>query len=360
MLVNSVAVVGGGLSGLAIAYYASQTWSQCRIDIYDPCSPGSGGASSLACLMHPHTPKGRLIWKGIEGMEASLELMNFAEKFCPSSRSVFHLKEKAIQRVCLSRSQADIFMKAADDFPEFLEFSPPIDSPTNGHFGTTLLKQSYIVDTPLYLKSLYNGICSYCNLSWKQSTIDDASLSELPSCYDLVVVCAGAGVKELWKDTPLTMLTHDRGQNIVYKLREEFKGKRRLEHALLSGEYIVPTEAGTLTCGATHEYDAEVIFTPPDLDFALRALSPALQAIYPLHDRDYWPSHAAAGVRMLPQRTHLGRIPIIGVHPRHKNMWMMSGLGSHGLIHHAYVAKQLVGAVAGTSSIPEELILPLS
>lgn len=68
------AVVGAGFAGLATAYHLAAFGSD--VTIFDPSEVGTGGASSVAAgLLHPLTPRGKLIWKGEEGFVAAKELI---------------------------------------------------------------------------------------------------------------------------------------------------------------------------------------------------------------------------------------------------------------------------------------------
>lgn len=68
------AVVGGGFAGLATAYHLAAFGSD--VTIFDPNEVGTGGSSAVAAgLLHPLTPRGKLIWKGEEGIAASKELI---------------------------------------------------------------------------------------------------------------------------------------------------------------------------------------------------------------------------------------------------------------------------------------------
>jgi glycine/D-amino acid oxidase-like deaminating enzyme len=74
--VKSVAIVGGGIGGLTSAYHFAHIAS--KLTIYDEqAHPGTQGASAVAAgLMHPFTPTGGVIWKGIEGFDKSLKVLN--------------------------------------------------------------------------------------------------------------------------------------------------------------------------------------------------------------------------------------------------------------------------------------------
>lgn len=68
------AVVGGGFAGLATAYHLAAYGSD--VTVFDPNEVGTGGASSVAAgLLHPLTPRGKVIWKGVEGLAAAKELV---------------------------------------------------------------------------------------------------------------------------------------------------------------------------------------------------------------------------------------------------------------------------------------------
>ena len=64
--------------GMAAAYYAVKMIPNVSITVYDNESgPGLGGASSApVTLLHPYTPKGKVIWRGYEGFQSVLDVMN--------------------------------------------------------------------------------------------------------------------------------------------------------------------------------------------------------------------------------------------------------------------------------------------
>lgn len=72
------AVVGAGFAGLATAYFLAAFGSD--VTVFDPNEVGTGGASSVAAgLLHPLTPRGKLIWKGEEGFVAAVGLIEVKE-----------------------------------------------------------------------------------------------------------------------------------------------------------------------------------------------------------------------------------------------------------------------------------------
>lgn len=63
-----------GFAGLATAYHLARFGSD--VTVFDPNEAGAAGASSVAAgLLHPLTPRGKLIWKGEEGYKAAKHLI---------------------------------------------------------------------------------------------------------------------------------------------------------------------------------------------------------------------------------------------------------------------------------------------
>lgn len=83
---KSIAIVGGGLSGLSCAYNVLKLGLGYTVSIVDPSlSPLSRsktentGSTAAAGLMHPFTPSGGLIWHGLESFQDTINLVNAVE-----------------------------------------------------------------------------------------------------------------------------------------------------------------------------------------------------------------------------------------------------------------------------------------
>ena len=91
--IRHIGIIGGGLAGLSTAYhlldYSNKTCGDSRnikITILDQANePGKMGASSVAGgLLHPLTPRGKLVHLGREGLQITNHLVEEASKFEPS------------------------------------------------------------------------------------------------------------------------------------------------------------------------------------------------------------------------------------------------------------------------------------
>lgn len=405
-----VAVIGGGFSGLSTAYYLSQL-PRCKgIDVYDVLPPGRAGASSAAGgLLHPFAPRGNLLWRGKEGYEQSLALAKTLEENAPTYylsspggavKQKSFIKEQPIVRPIFTNQDLSLWSKAKSAHPQWLElitaeelrtkfipYSSSRSNLTSEAMGGVLIHKASIIDAIPYLETLWQAVLHQCDSSrWiSDSVITD--IAPLSSQYGTIIVAAGIGTQMLWSsgaksnnnfDISQTQfkLKYVRGQNIFYENIDT-----PLTAPLLCGEYIVPksssfseefqvsSNSGTnqvLMCGATHEHIR--LTSQSDVISALTAkgsvaeartlLDNKLQRILPA-TADMRPLQVNTGVRLATERTNFGKLPIVGRHPVLRNVWVLSGLGSRGLVYHALMAKYLTEAIASDDeSVIPECLLP--
>jgi len=327
------------------------------LTIVDRENKPSGASLVAAGLMHPFTPRGKVLYKGLEGHKASLEMLELVQQTVPLVK-IFDAS-KSILRPCLDEKDWLFWRQAAETFPQWLEEVPEhaASSSTNcGWFGVVRIKKTILVDTPKYLDALVATIRSNqmgCPVEWIKQEVDAQGLEDLASRFDVVVCANGAGVYKSWScgssgGSLVKNLKFVRGQNVFIK--------GDLSHALLSGEYIVPMSDGeTLLCGATHEYSS--LDEPANISNATVLLKEQISKLYPPFAGSK-PFECNAGVRVVNQRTQFGKLPVLARHPLLNNTWLMTALGSRGLIHHALISEYLVKAVLNDDEreIPVELL----
>jgi len=88
-----IAIVGAGFAGVATAYHVfrqvadahaeatadGKTVAPVRVTLIDEKGVAGGASGVAAGLLHPYTPRGKIIWRGTEGVAATLELVEAAE-----------------------------------------------------------------------------------------------------------------------------------------------------------------------------------------------------------------------------------------------------------------------------------------
>ena len=76
------AVLGAGFAGLSAAWHLlkqSPKDSNIRVDIYDEAGIGGGASGVSGGLLHPYSPKAKLLWRAADCWSESLNLLSAAE-----------------------------------------------------------------------------------------------------------------------------------------------------------------------------------------------------------------------------------------------------------------------------------------
>jgi len=81
---HKIAIVGCGIAGISLCYYlcklSAELQKPCHITVFDPCQPGSGGASRVAAgLLHPFSPSSKLLWNGLEAFRLATQVIRHVE-----------------------------------------------------------------------------------------------------------------------------------------------------------------------------------------------------------------------------------------------------------------------------------------
>lgn len=371
---SRVAVVGGGLAGLGTAAHLlidAPASSLTCLDVYDSHLPGQGGASQCARLLHPFTPKGREIWHGRAGFEASASLIAQVERVAGPCSSV-----SGLLRLALTDEQAGMLSEAATCSSDCLSQTwltraqaADLAGARGGGLGAAHSSAALTVDVPSYLHGLWQlceTLCAERGVSSQWRLGEVRSLLPLLREYDAVIVTLGSRATNIagLEGLPFRCC---RGQNLL------MTNRAGLRVPLISGKYIVPVRSPSgeaqLIAGATFEYgESEHCHRPAEPEAAETMLRAPLGALHEPFGEEATLAYQA-GVRALPPRTHLGYVPLAGrlghslstdtdsasTDDDLAECWMLGGLGSRGLIHHALLGRALALAVihGDESHLPE-------
>jgi glycine/D-amino acid oxidase-like deaminating enzyme len=152
---------------------------------------------------------------------------------------------------------------------------------------------------------------------------------------DRVVFCEGAQMRfnPWFADLPLAP---DRGE--ILDLRSDDWHPR---HIINGAHWLVPTADGRIRLGATHDHRHLELDTTPSARTELLA---GLHAILP----DHRLSVTAQQVGIRPGTSD--RYPLLGRHPRHRQLWVCNGFGARGALTIPWythcLARHLVDGVA--------------
>mmetsp|Transcript_4051 Transcript_4051/g.10278 ORF Transcript_4051/g.10278 Transcript_4051/m.10278 type:complete len:468 (+) Transcript_4051:41-1444(+) len=392
--ITNVAIVGGGLAGLSAAYHLLDI-SQCergdnsrgmQITIFDKAGVGEGGASSVAGgLIHPFSPRGKIIHFGLPALDHSNNLIQVATKHAAQCILRPHL-----YRIALSAKNVVQLQHTAENYPDLATWIS--EEEMQHKFGLDSLgglelgNGCKVIHVPSYLKGLWEECQMKANdiggsIKWElmkmpshehgmchdaQKVLEEPpthmwkdidSMNQHLAPYDAVILSAGAGILHdqligRENNLPAQLV---RGQSIEMTLPSQ---EDPVNEAFLCGKYVTPLPNQTDTkdgsqqrfvIGATHEFKTEP-FSPNEVTEELK--SRTYQFAKHLWDNGT-ADRLTIGVRLQSNRGSLGRMPIIGRYNNasksdalcHHNPWIFTGLSSRGLIYHGLFGRWLANAV---------------
>jgi glycine/D-amino acid oxidase-like deaminating enzyme len=192
-----------------------------------------------------------------------------------------------------------------------------------------LIHSGITVQTGTYLSALWSA-CEDLGAVFEQREI--ACPSEIIG-FDAIVIAAGAGIFG-FKELEGFRLSPVRGQSITARRP---KGLHLPEKSIVGKGYLAKGEKDEeVSLGAT--YERGIKNEEPDPDFAIESLLPKVQALCPGFTID--PIEVKAGVRVASVGHYF---PVIG--NVEGPLWVMTGLGSRGLLYHGLFAKMLAKAI---------------
>jgi glycine/D-amino acid oxidase-like deaminating enzyme len=244
-------------------------------------------------------------------------------------------------------------------------------------YGGVLYLKSNVVDSKEYLQALWRNIGERCDAAWERRVVHSMDLKQLSTRHDHIIIAAGPNIHELWKNS---MFTEDEVQVKWGKSPKLFRFKyvggqsfslrhedicSQVRAPVLLGSYMLPSIDGkSVLCGSTHEHveENELGSWDADVGHAKDIIGTSFKQ-HGLWPRYFPPLESlnvqdlATSIRVVAPRCRHGRIPRAARHRLHDNVWMLAGLGSKGLIHHAVVAEAVIGAVIrnDANALPNEM-----
>ncbi|MBA2727881.1 MAG: FAD-binding oxidoreductase [Parachlamydiaceae bacterium] len=329
----NVAVVGAGFCGLAVAWSFLQpdrAHTPKNVTIFGSQPIGISTSGIAAGLLHPFVGiYSKLNHLGFEGYHATEKLISIAEKQMDKPVAA----RTGICRIAQTVSQRSYFKKASELNPghikwlEAEEMSAYIpgkcDSP--GIFINT----GMTVYAPEYLQGLWLA-CQQKGAVFKHQQIH--SLQEL-SDYDVIVVAMGADCTVLPELSHLR-ITRTKGQLLELNWPKDLPP---LPTAINSQLYCIMSQENN-HCIVGSTYEKVFNNTEPNLEIAANELLPKLNSLLPILEGAKI-SACRSGVRAsTPNRQPL-------LTKVNEECWVISGMGSKGLLYHALYAEQLVQSI---------------
>jgi glycine/D-amino acid oxidase-like deaminating enzyme len=327
-----IAIIGAGFSGLAMAWHFLQSAPNPQITLFDAKGIGGGASGLAAGLLHPFSgAHAKLNWMGREGMASTLKLLKAAAAFAGEEL----YQQNGILRPAVDEDQVKDYRQCAEKYPEtcWLDVQE-VQKRVKGiaPFPALWIQDGVAVDCPRYLQALW-AICAAAGGEFFPVAIQ--RLDELKE-YDCVVVAAGAA-----------LINYPEFQHIALKplkgqilLLEWPKQVPPLPFPVNSYMYLVMDRSRTL-CWAGSTFERNALSEAPDMETAKALILPDVFKLIP--DLAHVPvRQCLAGMRAVTS----DHKPLYGRFG--DKLWGITGLGSKGLLYHAYCAEQLVKEILDT------------
>ncbi|WP_420574998.1 NAD(P)/FAD-dependent oxidoreductase [Kordia sp.] len=154
-----------------------------------------------------------------------------------------------------------------------------------------------------------------------------------------VVFCEGFGIKQnpFFSYLPLN---GTKGELLFIKAPD-----LKIDYVLKSSVFLIPQGNDIYTVGATYNWKDKTHIPTEEAKLELiEKLSKLIHCEYEIIDQ-------VAGIRP----TVIDRRPLVGAHPKHKQIAVLNGLGTRGVMIGPTVAKQLYNHLENDAELPKEI-----
>jgi glycine/D-amino acid oxidase-like deaminating enzyme len=331
---TTIAIIGAGFCGLAVAWHLLNhlpSFPNLTVHLFDSKGIGQGASGIAAGLLHPYVgAHAKLNWRGQEGFQATVELLEIASFALKRSVTA---EDPGILRLALHEEQQKNFQDCAERHSKDTQWLDATScqalAPGCALAPGLWIKQGLTVYSSLYLQGLWQA-CAKRGVVFERRSIE--SLKEMRD-FDITIVTTGAQTLELpeLSSLPIKMV---KGQVLELAWPKDWNP---LVCPLNSQVYILMTETrSSCLVGATYEkgYQEAII----NLEIAQKEILPkAFELFPPLRNGSI--VNCFAGMRAVaPQhRPFIQRLS--------SSQWILTGMGSKGLLYHALFAKELVQSI---------------
>ncbi|KAM7263172.1 hypothetical protein ACFE04_000855 [Oxalis oulophora] len=381
------AVLGAGFAGLSVTWHLlnhSPRETHLCLDLYDEAGIGGGASGVAGGLLHPYSPKVKLVWQGAECWKESLKLLRIAETAIQTQSDInpkeFLVRRRGILRPATNSKTLNILTQNAQDCLHSCKIDtidsntaqslvPNLAVPLNSAF---YMPEAVNVNSRRYLEALFLACENFVKESSdgrKEIHLRKKSickLLDLEGDYDAVIICMGAKAKELPELSERLPLRTCRGVITHLQLPDD-KSEAYSDNSpsILSDAWLAIQGTHSLYMGSTWNWNStnsSQHVSKEEADAALHELLPKASKVYP--NIENWACvDAKAGLRAMPPLTAHGSLPLLGCvddflrKSSNCKYWLFGGLGSRGLLYHAWLGKLMAKAVVDCNEglLPSEL-----
>jgi len=330
---KKIAIVGAGFSGLALCYHLLQEGGG-AVTLFDGKGIGGGASGIASGLLHPYPGENaRLSWMGEEGMAETRALLKLVGKGA--------YKETGILRLALSEKQEEAFKNRAEEREdvEWWDFERCHDFVKGSHYLPGIFIRSGIT---VHAKRYLKGLWRVCEALGAQLEKRNVFLEDLQG-FDQVVLASGGGIRAFAAGRDLG-LKFNKGQILLCE-----KPSYWTEESSIIGKGYVALSEREDQCYLGSTYERDFMTEEPCLGTATDLIFKRIGQFIPSHS-SFKVQGCFSEMRVSnPKRYH----PLIG--KIGEEVYVMTGMGSRGLLYHALLGKILAKAMMKGEEIPQEV-----
>ena len=215
-------------------------------------------------------------------------------------------------------------VKAPNGFGEVLQTGRIETGKLISHYHKFLEKQDLLINEPFNYEILL---------------VNDDSVEYKDIKSKHIVFSEGCGMSNnpYFSDLPLNPL---KGEIIIIKAPE-----LKIDIIIKSSVFIAPVEGDIYAVGATYNW-TDKSNTPTE-----EGKEELIKKLKSIIDCDFEVVGHVAGLRP----TVIDRRPLVGMHPKHKNLFVLNGLGTRGIMGAPYIAEQLYNFIEHSTSLDKDI-----
>ncbi|KAJ3695533.1 hypothetical protein LUZ60_000910 [Juncus effusus] len=385
------AVLGAGFAGLSVAWHILNNCakgSHVCVDIYDENGIGGGASGVAGGLLHPYSPKAKLLWKGGEFWKECLELIAVAEQANRNGTSEeiscykheHIVLRRGILRPATSEKNVQILTENAGSCLAICALEtlnkksvqhliPGLNTPFN---LAIYMPSALNIDPKRYMQALFTACQNFAKES-SSSGVDRNinlykqpvnNLQNLSGEYHSVIVCLGARANMLPELSGKLPFQTCRGVIAELQLPTNISGEYSDQSpSILSDAWLAFQGPRNVYMGSTWDWNStnyNPFVSKEESSKAMEELMRKISVIYP--EITKWSFVGAkAGLRAMPPLTEIGSVPLLGclnelIRVRGNcRVWLIGGLGARGLLYHGLLGKLTAQAVVSC----DESLIPL-
>ena len=283
------------------------------------------------------------VWKSNEQLELALPIYKKLEN---DLDIIIDYKTPVYRRFSSVEEQNDWF--TASDKPELSKFlstkiikndNPAIDAA----FGFGKVLETGRVDTKTLIENYKENLIENNQLIEDAFNYEELNMNDGCKYQEIlanhIVFAEGFGVKKnpFFNHLPL--------KEVKGELVNIHAPDLKIDYVLKSSVFLIPLGDDLYSVGATYDWkDKTNSITVKAKEELLKKLKTFLKC-------DYKVVSQVAGIRP----TVSDRRPLVGQHQKHKNMYVLNGLGTRGVMIAPYVAKQLYSLIEEDQALENEI-----